>query len=159
MIAVVLAFERLAGPVVREPVLVGEGLDLGLHLCQHFFFRNSADGRVVIVHRDDLQIVEFAENRELAELADAREEHEAEDAAQILERAEKLAHLVLERELEFRIFHRIQQRGVVFIDKHHRGSIRSIVGRLENIAESDTPFKLRHILDAQQFFECGHHIV
>lgn len=115
MVAVVFPFQRFAGLAVSHAVLVGEGTDFRLHLREDLFLGDAADGREFVIHGDDVQVVELAKNRQLAELADARKEDEAENAAQVLEGAEEFPHLVLERELEFRIFHGVQERRVVFV--------------------------------------------
>lgn len=117
MVAIVFFLESLAHLLESHALRLCHRLDFGLHLRVQFFLGDAAQGGVLVEHRDDFQVVEFAEYGELAELGDAGDEDETQVRVKRFQRtvevAQGLAH-VLKRVL---VHKGVEERGVVFVNK------------------------------------------
>lgn len=102
MITIILLLQMNTCLSIRLTVGLRHYFNIGLHLCQQFLFRDTANATVIIRHADILQIIQFAENAHLAKLADTCQEKEAEIFSTLLQRAEKVAHNASDFFLQFR---------------------------------------------------------
>ena len=79
----------------------------------------TADGGIIRVHADVLDVVQLAEDAQLRELGYACKEDEPQPGVAGLERAVEVAHDLAQHRQVALLVHYVQQRGVVLVDEYH----------------------------------------
>ncbi len=120
MIAVVFLLEPCECLVYAEVQTFGKQLHIGQHPRVQLIATDATNGRILVIHGDVEQVVQFAENAQLRELGDAREEHEFEIRVEHLDRVVKVLHCTAQGGQVRLLVHHIKQRSVILVDdKHH----------------------------------------
>ena len=65
MVTIVFFFELQHHCFKIKPVFFCHRFNFGVQIFTDFFFGNTADSCIAVVHADDFEIVEFAEDAEL----------------------------------------------------------------------------------------------
>ena len=136
MIAIIMIAQRSHSLVVCHVIFLRQCFDVFLVGIQKFLFGKAAYSGIVILHREDLQVVQFAKDAQLAELRDARDEDKAQVGILLLERTEEVTHDISDLVLQFLIIHRVMHRTVVLVDEHHHLLASLLIGSQDHVFHS-----------------------
>ena len=89
------------------------------------------------MHTDVCDVVEFAEDAQLREFGYSCEENEVQHRFILFQRTEEVAHDVAQISYLFVLVGNIEQRRVVFVDKHHHLLPGNLKNPLYEIVQSD----------------------
>ena len=90
-----------------------------MNIILQLLLRNTANRRVLSLHRNILQIVQLTEYAELGELVDSGNENEPQIRVETLDRAIEIPHYLPQGRKPDLVVHHIQQRCVIFINDQH----------------------------------------
>ena len=125
-------------------------------MCKQFFLGDAADACIIFVHRDEGDIVQFAEDANLRELGDAGKKDETEFCFAEFQRTEEVAHDVSQSILLLLFVCHVKHGCIIFVDEHNYlfpcflvccidQFCQSVVGI--NLRLGDTPSFLFHFQD------------
>ena len=117
MIAVIIIFQFGKNLVTGQSHTCRQYIHVIIHLRQHFFFTDTADGRIRSIHTDVLNIIQFTKDAQLGKLGDAGEEHKTQIRIASFQRTIEIAHHIPKHRQILFFMDNIEKRGVVFINE------------------------------------------
>jgi len=94
-------------------------LDTLTEILRQFTLGNTTTATVFILQRENLEIVQLAEDAELTELRDARDEYKANVSLLLLQGAEEIPHDVADGLLQVFVTYRIMHWSIILIDENN----------------------------------------
>ena len=87
-----MLLELLQGLLISKPIMLSHLLDTLTEILRQFTLGDSTTAAVFILQRENLEIVQLAEDAELAKLGDACDEYKANVSLLLLQGAEEISH-------------------------------------------------------------------
>ena len=87
-------------------------------ILRQFTLGNTTTAAVFILQRENLEIIQLAEDAELTKLRDACNEYKANVSLLLLQGAEEISHDVADGLLQLFVTYRIMHRCVIFVDEN-----------------------------------------
>ena len=87
-------------------------------ILRQFTLSNTTTAAVFILQRENLEIIQLAEDAELTKLRDACDEYKANVSLLLLQGTEEISHDVADGLLQVFVTYRIMHRGIILIDEN-----------------------------------------
>ena len=87
-------------------------------ILSQFTLGNTTTATVFILQRENLEIIQLAEDAELTKLRDACDEYKANVSLLLLQGTEEISHDVADGLLQVFVTYRIMHRGIILIDEN-----------------------------------------
>ena len=94
-------------------------LDTLTEILRQFTLGNTTTAAVFILQRENLEIIQLAEDAELTKLRDACDEYKADVSLLLLQRAEEISHDVADGLLQLFVTYRIMHWSIILIDENN----------------------------------------
>ena len=93
-------------------------LDTLTEILSQFTLGYTTTAAVFILQRENLEIIQLAEDAELTKLRDACDEYKANVSLLLLQGTEEISHDVADGLLQVFVTYRIMHRGIILIDEN-----------------------------------------
>ena len=145
VVAVVHALQFAQRGVEGLAAFLGQQLNVGPQGGEQLLLADAADGLVVSLHGDVVQLVELAEHAHLRKLGDAGDEGKLQVVVLALQRPEEVLESLADGGHLLVVADAVEHHAVVFVADDHHAPPRLLVGSAHQVCHADVGvFGARH---------------